>query len=239
MPLPTIVAKTTPIMLPITLKTINVKQMIVSQQIAMMEAHETKNTAKQVGILKDILNGDIVQDDANVKIGKQVYDEAEYLLLVIRGISTSDPTVLAKMPNDPTIYTVNLLADIGIVGGSRPGYIEIPGDTPIKIKMGIPTMAMVDRQISLNGNLSQAEQAYGLILSCIESIADQNGITTVDKDITQKELREFIGSFSATMFEPITKFFSEIPQVTMRIGETKNITGLAGIFESFAAANEA
>ena len=236
MALPKIVVKTTPIEQPVSKKVLQVKPMTVAQQISMMEAHESNNTAKQVTVLKDILNGCVVED-SKFKIGKMLYVEAEYLLMKVRAISGSDPTESVKLPNDSTIYTVNLMTDVSVVGESVPGFIDIPSDTPMKIKMILPTLEMVEREASLNGNLGRAEQAYGLILDCIESIASEETVTICGKDITSKELRTFIGEFSANMFEPITKFFSHIPQVVLNVAEVNK--KLVGLTDIFAAINDA
>jgi len=237
MPLPKLTVKTTVVVLPISQKSVLIKPMTVAQQIDMMEAQEKADATKQITVLKNILSGCVSSEDVKFKVGKLLYAEAEYLLLKIRAVSGSDTTEDVKFPGATGVDTFSLTDDVSIVGESRPGYVDIGGEVPMKIMFTLPTLEMVERQTALNGNLSQTEQSFGLILSCVENVCDQLTVNVVGKDITEKELREFIGCFTGTMFEPVTRYFAAIPQVCVTVSGRK-LLGLGNIFVAINAAKK-
>ena len=95
---------------------------------------------------------------------------------------------------------------------------------------------MID--VDVNSNVGEAEQIFGLVASCIESIYDGDEVYTKD-DMDSKELGEFIDSMNTDQFAQLNEYMMNIPRLEHKLSfecttcNTHNETVLSGLTDFF------
>lgn len=144
--------------------------------------------------------------------------DIEYIFLKLRGKSVGDSVKLNVLcPDDEkTRVEVELnLEDVGIqMKEEHTNVIDI--NDSVKIVMRYPTL----KDMTGFGADGKVKQIFSMITSCISEIHD--GKTVYNKvDTTEKEMNDFVESFSQEDFEKLTNFFDTMPKLLHEV-EVKN-----------------
>ena len=109
------------------------------------------------------------------------------------------------------------LEDVQIdVGEAKPNKVMITDKIGIKLKY--PTASEVTKIVN-SGEKTDINNIFGLITSCIEAIFDEENIYDA-KNLTQKEITDFVESLNSKQFENIKEFFEAIPKLRKDVSFT-------------------
>ena len=88
----------------------------------------------------------------------------------------------------------------------------------ISIKMKWPSYKSLfgDKDMS---KLNESEQAFALINQCIDSVITEEESISV-KDVSEKELNDFVESLNSNQFKMVENFFETMPKLSHTINVT-------------------
>tara|TARA_B100001250_G_scaffold155099_1_gene133268 strand:+ start:3988 stop:4692 length:705 start_codon:yes stop_codon:yes gene_type:complete len=144
--------------------------------------------------------------------------DIEYIFLKLRGKSVGDSVKLNVLCPDDEKTRVEIelnLEDVGIqMKEEHTNVIDI--NDSVKIVMRYPTL----KDMTGFDADGKVKQIFSMIASCISEIHD--GKTVYNKvDTTEKEMNDFVESFSQEDFEKLTNFFDTMPKLLHEV-EVKN-----------------
>ena len=208
--------------LPSTGGKIKYRPFLVKEQKLLMMAQESENDDQISNTIISIINS---CTDGKLDATKLPIFDVEYIFLQLRSKSVGETSkIKVKCPDDDKTYVdVTLkLDDISVhMTADHTNVVEITDK--IKIIMKYPVMNDM-KGINLSGGL---EGAFGLISKCVHEIHDGDTIHS-RVDMNDKELDEFIDTFSSKQFEQMMDFFNTMPKLRHAIQVTNPKTKKKG-----------
>jgi hypothetical protein len=199
------------LVIPSSGKKISFRPYTVKEEKAIMMAQETGKEEDMINSVKELMK--VCLDDFPIE--ELTTFDFEYIFLKLRSKSageTSDVLINCDNCNEQT--AIKLALETAEVSGELKDKKELVvklTDT-IGVQLSYPKFTSSLRITEEGGEYNSAIKA---IVTCIESIYDENGIYLA-KDHTTKELVEFIEGLATIQFEKILEVFVEIPTISIK-----------------------
>ena len=193
--------------LPSTGKKIKYRPFLVKEQKLLLIAQESKDTKETMQSMTQLI--DACTFNKINTLTSPLFD-IEYLFLKIREKSVgSKITIMITCPDDnETKVPVKMdLKDVNVqMTAGHTNEIKISKD--IKIIMKYPLLSDIAK-VEIEGS---DNSVFSILQQCVHEI--HHGDTIYHKvDMTDKDLEEFIDSFSTQQFELVTEFFETMPKL--------------------------
>ena len=199
--------------LPSTNEKVKYRPFLVKEQKLLLIAQESKKQKETYLSMSNLLKS-CTFDKLDVD-NLPIFD-VEYLFLKIRSKSVGEKiTIMITCPDDnETKVPVKLdLKDVAVqmtVGHTN----ELDISDKIKMIMKYPVLGDVSRSTGSDSN-----KVFEIMNQCIYEVHD--GDTIYHRvDMSEKDIEEFIDSFSTKQFELITEFFNTMPKLRHVINVT-------------------
>ena len=193
--------------LPSTGEKIKYRPFLVKEQKLLLLAQESKDTEETMQSMTQVINS-CTFNKINT-LTSPLFD-IEYLFLRIREKSVgSKITIMVTCPDDnKTKVPVKMnLKDVNVqMTAGHTNEIKISKD--IKIFMKYPLLSDIAKAENEGADTS----VFSILQQCVHEV--HHGDTIYHKvDMTDKDLEEFIDSFSTEQFELVTEFFETMPKL--------------------------
>jgi hypothetical protein len=193
--------------LPSTGKKIKYRPFLVKEQKLLLIAQESKDTKETMQSMTQLIDS-CTFNKINT-LTSPLFD-IEYLFLRIREKSVgSKITIMITCPDDnETKVPVKMdLKNVNVqMTAGHTNEIKISKD--IKIIMKYPLLSDIAK-VEIEGS---DNSVFSILQQCVHEI--HHGDTIYHKvDMTDKDLEEFIDSFSTQQFELVTEFFETMPKL--------------------------
>ena len=202
--------------LPISKKTVEYRPYLVKEEKQLMLAIESQDPAMIMKTVQDIIDACTFGE---IKSRNLPTAELELLFLKLRSKSVGETSKIGYKCTHcghSNELVVNL-EDVQIdVGEAKPNKVMITDKIGIKLKY--PTASEVTKIVN-SGEKTDINNIFGLITSCIEAIFDEENIYDA-KNLTQKEITDFVESLNSKQFENIKEFFEAIPKLRKDVSFT-------------------
>ena len=192
--------------LPSTNEKVKYRPFLVKEQKLLLIAQESKKQKETYLTMSNLLKS-CTFDKLDVD-NLPIFD-VEYLFLKIRSKSVGEKiTIMITCPDDnETKVPVKLdLKDVAVqmtVGHTN----ELDISDKIKMIMKYPVLGDVSRSTGSDSN-----KAFDIMNQCVHEVHD--GDTIYKKiDMSEKDIQDFVDSFSLSQFELVTEFFSSMPKL--------------------------
>jgi hypothetical protein len=193
--------------LPSTNEKVKYRPFLVKEQKLLLIAQESKDTKETMQSMTQLIDS-CTFNKINT-LTSPLFD-IEYLFLRIREKSVgSKITIMITCPDDnETKVPVKMdLKDVNVqMTAGHTNEIKISKD--IKIIMKYPLLSDIAK-VEIEGS---DNSVFSILQQCVHEI--HHGDTIYHKvDMTDKDLEEFIDSFSTQQFELVTEFFETMPKL--------------------------
>ena len=217
--------------LPISKQEVEYRPFLVKEQKHLLIAGESEDPKVINKSVIDLIQACVYTE---IDLKKIPISDVEYLFVQIR-IKSAGETSTVTMPCTKCEERTQIEVDLSKLEMN----MTVP-EPHIKLndKMGLymtyPNMIGVD----VNSNMGEAEQIFGLVASCIESIYDGDEVYTKD-DMDPKELGEFVDSMNTDQFAELNEYMTNIPRLEHKLSfecetcNTHNETVLSGLTDFF------
>ena len=206
------------LVLPSTGQEIKYRPFLVKEQKLLMMAQESEQDDQMYHIMSNIVRActfDKVDADT-----VPLFD-IEYVFLKLRAKSVGETAKLRVMcPDDEKTYTeleVNLDNIDVQMTENHTNIVEL--SDKVKIIMKYPQLK--DMKM-IGADLQGVEQVFSILKYCIHEVHDGEKVYN-RIDVTEKDIEDFIESFSTTQLESVINFFDTMPKLrhTMTITNPK------------------
>ena len=225
MPLPTIATPSYFLTLPSTGKEIKYRPFLVKEEKLLVLALESEDTKEISNAIKEVLKNCI--QTRGIKVETLPTFDIEFLFLNIRGKSVGEEIeVNITAPDDnKTQITVKINVDDIKVQKNKNHTNKIKLDDSLMMEMKYPSL---DQFIKSNFDFNSDDvvnQSFDLISSCIDKIYNEEEVWDT-RDVTKKELEEFLDQMNSSQFKQIEKFFETMPKLSHTLKVTNPNTGV-------------
>jgi len=195
--------------IPSTKETKTFRPFTVKEEKILLIANESKDMGQVVLSLKQIINN-CVND---VDVDQLATFDLEYLFLAIRAKSVDDNATF-QITDPDTGEAVELSLNINDVKLTTPEEHNkiVEADENTHIVMRYPSID----DLKFLTSKTEAEAAFGVMVSCIESIVSEDNIYKTE-DFSEKEITDFVDSLSNKTIKDMQKFFDTIPVLRYEI----------------------
>ena len=224
-------------------KTIKYRPFLVKEQKLFLMASQSDDVKEVVNTIKQVLSNCILSEEVNVN-NLPVFD-LEHLFLQIRARSVSEVVNLKYTCNNDIVdekgenkkcgglvkVDLNLLEIQPTIDSTHSNKIQLT--EKLGIMMKYPTFDIVQKL-----NIKNEADLLDLVVACIESIYDEEQIYYA-KDVSKKELEEFVENLQQSDLEKIQHFFQTMPKLSKKFdfkcpkcgyNEDVNIEGIQSFF---------
>ena len=213
MPLPKISTPTYELELPSTGKPIKYRPFLVREEKLLVLAMESEDSKQITNAIKTVIKNCI--ETRGIKVEALPTFDIEYLFLNIRGKSVGEEVELSIIcPDDgQTTVPVKILLDDIVVVKDPEHNNKIKLDDSLMMEMKYPSL---DQFIKSNFDFNSDDvvnQSFDLISSCIDKIYNEEEVWDT-RDVTKKELEEFLDQMNSNQFKQIEKFFETMPKLS-------------------------
>ena len=225
MPLPKIATPTYELELPSTGKPIKYRPFLVREEKLLVLAMESEDSKQITNAIKTVIKNCI--ETRGIKVEALPTFDIEYLFLNIRGKSVGEEVELSIIcPDDgQTTVPVKILLDDIVVVKNPEHNNKIKLDDSLMMEMKYPSL---DQFIKSNFDFNSDDvvnQSFDLISSCIDKIYNEEEVWDT-RDVTKKELEEFLDQMNSNQFKQIEKFFETMPKLSHTLKVTNPNTGV-------------
>lgn len=189
-------------------KKIKFRQFTVKEEKILLTAKESNDIDQLILAIKQILNNCFVD---KIDVDSLAMFDLEFLLLQIRAKSVNDIIEFEIM--DPEAKEkVKLSVDINEIKVKKSDVSNvIRVSDQYSIIMRYPTFNEL-KTLAAATNQTKAQALFEVMISCIESLAENEGDTVYKmKDFSKSEVDSFVESLSAKTIADIKTFFDGIP----------------------------
>ena len=223
MPLPKISTPTYELELPSTGKPIKYRPFLVREEKLLVLAMESEDSKQITNAIKTVIKNCI--ETRGIKVEALPTFDIEYLFLNIRGKSVGEEVELSIIcPDDgQTTVPVKILLDDIVVVKNPEHNNKIKLDDSLMMEMKYPSL---DQFIKSNFDFNSDDvvnQSFDLISSCIDKIYNEEEVWDT-RDVTKKELEEFLDQMNSNQFKQIEKFFETMPKLSHTLKVTNPTT---------------
>ena len=196
--------------LPSTGEEIQYRPFLVKEQKLLMIAQESEDEKEILDSVSKVIRACTFD---KIDVSTSPLFDVDYVFLKIRSRAVGENAELQVLcPDDEeTRVPVNVnLKDIEVqMGNNHTNQIDITGD--IKLMMKYPCMTDM-KGMKLGDSLTTVDTVFNILKSCILEIHD--GDTIYKRiDLQDKDLEEFIDSFSTQQLESVMEFFNTMPKL--------------------------
>lgn len=198
--------------LPSTGKRIEYRPFTVKDQKALMVAKESQDKETMIITTKDLIRN---CTDGKLDPDTLTICDLEYFFLKLRASSvgeTSDVTVKCEKCSTRNEVTLNL-EDLRVTEPKVEKKLKLTDTIGIVLKA-----PALDTGLEII-DLDPAENLAKIIGICIETIYDENSVYD-PRDYSEKDLTEFIESFSSKQLSEVANFIRNQPKVVLDVGFT-------------------
>ncbi len=225
MPLPKISTPTYELELPSTGKPIKYRPFLVREEKLLVLAMESEDSKQITNAIKTVIKNCI--ETKGIKVEALPTFDIEYLFLNIRGKSVGEEVELSIIcPDDgQTTVPVKILLDDIVVVKNPEHNNRIKLDDSLMMEMKYPSL---DQFIKSNFDFNSDDvvnQSFDLISSCIDKIYNEEEVWDT-RDVTKKELEDFLDQMNSSQFKQIEKFFETMPKLSHTLKVTNPNTGV-------------
>ena len=202
--------------LPISKKTVEYRPYLVKEEKQLMLAIESQDPAMIMKTVQDIIDACTFGE---IKSKNLPTAELELLFLKLRSKSVGETSRIGykcthcEHSNELVVNLEDVQIDIG---EAKPNKVMITDKIGIKLKY--PTASEVTKIVN-SGEKTDINNIFGLITACIEAIFDEENVYDA-KNLTQKEITDFVESLNSKQFEKIKEFFESIPKLRKDVSFT-------------------
>lgn len=206
--------------LPLSKQAIKFRPFLVKEEKILLMAMESDDEKATILAIKQILNN-CCQDDVDIE--NMPVTDLEFLFLNLRARSVGEVVELQYKCNNKVKDEQGNEKTCGHVVQFSTNILEIQPEIPaehtnkieISDKMGMvmryPTFKMME-----NTKGDETERIMDIVISSIDFIYDEESVY-YSKDVSKKELIEFVESMTKEQFEKVQKFFETLPKIKKEI----------------------
>lgn len=197
-------------------KSVTFRPFQVSEEKLLLIAKESDDPQTMIQSVKQTIQNCLEATPGFVVEDLPLFD-VEYLFLQLRARSIGEilPLRYRCMKKDEadklcgmvSDYPINLLDIRPVFGEGHSKRIELTPNEGMMMKY--PTFSSFTR---IAREDLPAEEAFSVILECIESVYDANQVYYA-KDIPEQEMKEFIDTLTPAQVKKIDKFFDTMPKI--------------------------
>jgi hypothetical protein len=207
--------------IPSTQKEIQVRPFKVKEEKLLLMAAESNDTNEVVSVTKQILNNCILTE--GVEVDKLPFFDVDFLFIALRGLSIGDKIELQ--------FTCNAVIDDNNCGFVYEDNLDLSKCRTVKdesisnnidlgsglsMKMKYPTYALMKQ---MEAGEAIIDRKIKVIANCIDMIVKGDEIHTT-KDLSKKELMEFVEELSEFQFRKLEMFVDNFPYFVVDIENT-------------------
>ena len=188
---------------------------LVKEEKLLLIAKESKNETDIFSAIKQIVTNCSI--DKNLDINKLCIFDLEYVFLKIRAFSI-DNIVKISYRDEEDLEVYNFEVDLNEINVKFPEKMNniVKIDDKIGLIMKYPSASLYEDQEFLT---TENNHYFELILKCVDKIYFGEEVYEV-KDISRKELEEFIENLKIDIFKKVNDFLVNTPKVEHVISYT-------------------
>lgn len=188
---------------------------LVKEEKLLLIAKESKNETDIFSAIKQIVTNCSI--DKNLDINKLCIFDLEYVFLKIRAFSI-DNIVKISYRDEEDLEVYNFEVDLNEINVKFPEKMNniVKIDDKIGLIMKYPSASLYEDQEFL---ATENNHYFELILKCVDKIYFGEEVYEV-KDISRKELEEFIENLKIDIFKKVNDFLVNTPKVEHVISYT-------------------
>lgn len=185
----------------------------VREEKHLMIALESKDQKMIIRSLKDVITQCVFE---SIDVEKFTIFDFEKIFLALRSKSVGEMVDLElkcvdKECNSVTPVQVDL-EKINLSEIPESNIVNI--DKDIGVTLRFPSINDVEKYDETD--ISNTESAFDLVIDCIETIFDDNGVYDT-KDEPRESVQAFVDNLNSNQFKKITSYFENIPTLTHNI----------------------
>ena len=200
--------------LPLTKTEVKFRPFLVKEQRNMLLVKEDSDTKSMFNTLITMLKSVMLSD--SVKIENLPMTDIEFLFLQVRSKSVGETQQLnlpcVKKDCDGQRVGTMDMSNIDVDNTERDDNNIIELNEDLSVELELPS-AVKMVQIS---NLSEDKLLNAVLLLSMKKIYDKENIYDL-KDHRDSEIQEFIDSMSVEQFNTVSKFFSDVPTISLKL----------------------
>ena len=200
--------------LPLTKTEVKFRPFLVKEQRNMLLVKEDSDTKSMFNTLITMLKSVMLSD--SVKIENLPMTDIEFLFLQVRSKSVGETQQLnlpcVKKDCDGQRVGTMDMSNIDVDNTERDDNNIIELNEDLSVELELPS-AVKMVQIS---NLSEDKLLNAGLLLSMKKIYDKENIYDL-KDHRDSEIQEFIDSMSVEQFNTVSKFFSDVPTISLKL----------------------
>jgi ribosomal protein L44E len=180
---------------------------LVKEEKVLLMAFESQDT---VQAMKAIIDTILVCVDDKLKKEELTTFDVEYMFTKLRSKSVGERSNLSiecsecKTPNEVSVN----IDDIEIKLDNPSETLELQED--VHVEMGYPSAEVL---MNMKEGISSTEQLIELIIYSIKNIMTEEEQVSA-KDVSEKDLRDFVDSMTGDQFKKVSEFVATIPTLT-------------------------
>lgn len=188
-------------------KKVRFRPYLVKEEKVLLMAFESQDT---VQAMKAIIDTILVCVDDKIKKEELTTFDVEYMFTKLRSKSVGERSNLniecseCKTPNEVSIN----IDDIEIKLDNPSETLELQED--VHVEMGYPSAEVL---MNMKEGISSTEQLIELIVYSIKNIMTEEEQVSA-KDVSTKDLRDFVDSMTGDQFKKVSEFVATIPTLT-------------------------
>lgn len=207
--------------IPSTQKEIQVRPFKVKEEKLLLIAAEAGDTSEVVNVTKQVLNNCILTE--GVDVDKLPFFDVDFLFIALRGLSIGDKIELqftcnSVIDDKKCGHVYEDLLDLSkcrvVKDESILNNIDLGGG--LSVRMKYPTYALM-KQMEVGEAI--IDRKIKVIANCIDMIVKGEDIYTT-KDLSKKELIEYIEELSEYQFKRLEEFVDNFPYFVVDIENT-------------------
>lgn len=214
MALPILNAPVYELTIPSTKKTVKYRPFLVKEEKALMMAQQSEDEKVMLNTTKEVIKSCILD---KIDPDSLALFDVEYIFLQLRAKSVGEISELmfscneCKDPKAKFKYGLDITKLEVEFEKDHNATIELFDG--IGIKMKYPNFSLANK---LKSDTNQVESVFNVILSCIDSIYDQDQVYPA-VDHTREELEQFINNLTQEQFAKVQRFFETMPKLEHRV----------------------
>jgi ribosomal protein L44E len=188
-------------------KKVRFRPYLVKEEKVLLMAFESQDT---VQAMKAIIDTILVCVDYTLKKEELTTFDVEYMFTKLRSKSVGERSNLSiecsecKTPNEVSVN----IDDIEIKLDNPSETLELQED--VHVEMGYPSAEVL---MNMKEGISSTEQLIELIIYSIKNIMTEEEQVSA-KDVSEKDLRDFVDSMTGDQFKKVSEFVATIPTLT-------------------------
>jgi hypothetical protein len=215
MALPKLDQPTYTLIVPSTDNEITYRPFVVKEEKILMMAQQDGEPESITRATKQVISNCIVSGDLDVN--SMTSFDVEYIFIQLRARSMGETIDLVSSCEECEAsidFQININDVVVTKKDGLSNNIKLTDEVGI-----IMRWPEVDDMVNIDSSLGEIEQAFALVATCTQQIYDASTVYD-SKDLSRKEIEEWVGDLAQDQFFMIRDFFDNMPKVTL----TTNIT---------------